>query len=533
MEQLGDVPTSDTAPPAGPPPPGPPEPPDRVIGGVAATMAAGLGVDPLWVRLGFVVLGLVGGIGVVVYGAWWLVLIGGSWSRPMRIAGGALLVAGMPLLVAGGARSFVTGPFAVILLLAGLALALWQPGRNTAPPAPVPAPLPPPVAPGEPGAPTRTWEATPGGEDSIDGPWKVLADGMQAPVVAAQRRRLALHWPHRRDRSMLGRLTLCAAIYVGAAWALADQIDGGRLHPEQWLGAAAVVCGAGMVVGMFRGHARWLIVPAVLAAGAGYVGGTMARLGITTGDLADDRHVSVGNYTGSGDIDERVGVGDLQISVDSAPPAPVHVDARVGLGRIQLYVASDVTVELRPRVDHGSISSSRGGRLSETAPTRIGDGTTADVVVDAWVGRGDIEVTVFDTPVVSPGDPILPRTTLPGGPQVPEEAGALVPIRDGVAMTTDGWVVLGNGEAVISPDGEVTATQDSIYPEPDGSQTVNTGWGPFRLLPRSLLLTPDGQVLDLQALRADVAAAAATTTPATPVPTVPPSPTTPSTIAGG
>ena len=40
--------------------------------GVAALLADRLGVDALWVRIAFVLLALVGGIGVLVYGALWL-----------------------------------------------------------------------------------------------------------------------------------------------------------------------------------------------------------------------------------------------------------------------------------------------------------------------------------------------------------------------------------------------------------------------------------------------------------------------------
>jgi phage shock protein PspC (stress-responsive transcriptional regulator) len=507
MEQLGDMTGDDTSKRAIPSPPPPAERPDRIIGGVAATIATRLGVDALWVRLAFVVLGLVGGIGVVVYGALWLVLAGESGSRAMRIAGGALLVAGVPLLIADGGQSFITGPFAVILLLAGLALALWQPRREQV--LPVPGAVFPPPVPAGPSAPAPQHGLEPG--DDLDGSWHVLADAMRPPADGAPTRR----WrPARREPSLLGRVTLFVAVYVAAAWALADQLDGGRLHPEQWLGAAAVICGAGMLIGTVVGRARWLIVPAVLAAGAGYGSGTMARMGITAGDMADDRYVAVGGYSAGGTIEERVGMGELRIVVDSAPTMPVHVDARVAFGRIELQVPADVTVELRPRVDHGSVNSNQGLLLSETEPTRIGSGSVS-VVVDAWVGLGDVDVTVFDV-----GDPDGPRPMPPTGPPdlpgalLPEASGALVPIRDGIQMTTDGWVVLGAGEAVISPDDVVTSSApDVLYPEADGTDTIYTGWGSFRLLPRSLLLTPDGQVLDLQALRAGVTEAAAPTTP--------------------
>jgi phage shock protein PspC (stress-responsive transcriptional regulator)/signal transduction histidine kinase len=47
---------------------------DRVLGGVAAGVGRHLGVDVLYARAGFVVLALLGGFGVVVYGALWVLL---------------------------------------------------------------------------------------------------------------------------------------------------------------------------------------------------------------------------------------------------------------------------------------------------------------------------------------------------------------------------------------------------------------------------------------------------------------------------
>lgn len=46
----------------------------RVLGGVAAGLARHLGVDALWVRVAFVLLAGPGGLGVMLYAAYWLVL---------------------------------------------------------------------------------------------------------------------------------------------------------------------------------------------------------------------------------------------------------------------------------------------------------------------------------------------------------------------------------------------------------------------------------------------------------------------------
>lgn len=47
---------------------------DRILGGVCSGLAAGLRIDPLWVRLGFVVLAFLQGVGVLIYIVLWLVM---------------------------------------------------------------------------------------------------------------------------------------------------------------------------------------------------------------------------------------------------------------------------------------------------------------------------------------------------------------------------------------------------------------------------------------------------------------------------
>ncbi len=47
---------------------------DRIMGGVCSGLAEGLHVDPIWVRLAFVVLAFAQGIGVVVYVVLWVIM---------------------------------------------------------------------------------------------------------------------------------------------------------------------------------------------------------------------------------------------------------------------------------------------------------------------------------------------------------------------------------------------------------------------------------------------------------------------------
>lgn len=55
---------------------------DRIIGGVCAGLAAGFRIDALWIRLAFVLLAFVQGVGLFIYIVLWLVM-------PERVEGAA------------------------------------------------------------------------------------------------------------------------------------------------------------------------------------------------------------------------------------------------------------------------------------------------------------------------------------------------------------------------------------------------------------------------------------------------------------
>ncbi|MET0661676.1 MAG: PspC domain-containing protein, partial [Ilumatobacteraceae bacterium] len=269
------------------------EPSDRVLLGVAGHIADLLGLDALWVRIAFVVLALTGGIGIVIYLASWLVLFGPDRTGLDWVGylGGAIALIGVPVMIADGDVDFFDGPVAVVALLIGLTLALWRPRSEPAERPPAPRSLPPPLGRESAsmiGAPTvDADDLEPDGDVSPAG----SALGFNGERRPARRRR------PRPEPSILGRAALGFAVIVAAVGALIDHFNGGRLHPEQWLGAAALVCGVGLLVGVVRGRAWWLIVPALLFAGAGYVAGLMSRLGIDTVDSFGDQSVYVSDST--------------------------------------------------------------------------------------------------------------------------------------------------------------------------------------------------------------------------------------------
>jgi hypothetical protein len=300
-------------------------------------------------------------------------------------------------------------------------------------------------------------------------------------------------------------------VIVAAAGALIDQANGGRLHPEQWLGAAAAVCGLGLVVGAFRGHARWLVLPAALFAGSGFVAGVAAKAGVDAGHLTGERSILLAAGSGAGPFVEEVAFGSVRVTVVEAPRATSRVVAQVGIGDVGIDAPPDVTVEVRADLGHGEVRVNGVPRPDGDDVVVVGPDGPPDVVVEAHIERGSINVLQTNTPLIDradrPGVPVLdgPELDAPVGPV--GGLGELEPIADGVAATTDGWLVLADGEALIDPDDQVIG--DTSFTE-GAAEFIPTSIGDFRLLPRRLLLTPSGEVIDLDQVRARLAEPTAT-----------------------
>lgn len=469
-----------------------PTPPGRIVAGVAYTVALRLGVDALWVRLAFVILALLNGIGLFVYAALWLVLIGGArreWAV-LRWIGGAALVVGLPLLISGISRTeFVSGPVAVIALLVGLALALWAPRSPT-----------------------------------FVAPHVLAADRVSQPRAEERARRLP------RPPSILARATLGVAVVVAAAGALIDQANGGRMHPEQWLGVGAAVCGLGLLVGAVRGHGNWLIVPALLFAGAGFVGGTIARVGGPWNGLSGERWVWLGQHDSLVDVRQAVVFGKVVVDARTVANAPRRVEVVSAFGSIEIRLPQgDVAVEVRVRAPRVIVD----GRDDVSRTYRFGRVGDPLLRIDARVGRGTVRIwtpEAFDQryggAALPPPDVHTATSMVP----LPAYQGQLTQVHENVQIAADGTVVLANGEAVIDPLDQVLTGQ--AYPM-SNSTVIVTDSGDFRLLPRSLLMAPEGEILDLQTLRTSVPAPPnPSTMPSAPVSTTSTVPTTSTTLGG-
>lgn len=444
-------------------------PDDALVGGVAADLAARLGLDVLWVRLAFVVLLLVGGLGAILYAGLWLTFIFGAERGWARVTGGAVLLVLVPLLIANADLGLATGTGAVVILLLGLTLALWSRGAEH----PIDYR---PVA----DAGVATIGALPMEPDLDRTPART--------TVRPQRIRT------RRPPSVLGRATFGAAMVVAAGGALIDELNGGRLHPEQWLGAAAVVCGLGLLVGALRGHARWLIVPAAAFALVGYVAGESAGLGLTLADVSSGnsyRYISEDN-PGVSDAPMHSVFSSSIIDIPAVPSVPAAIEVRGAFGDLNVSAGNEVTIELIAVADNGGIYIN--GRSVGNGTHVIGPNGDPDLVIDARTLHGEITVYTYDpaTPVVREFDPAVTTLDPTTGDQF---------IGEGLRMLSDGTVIVWDGQGIIGPDNQPLL--GNWYAADESRMEWSTEFGTWQLI-RSILITPYGQVLDLDELRASL-----------------------------
>ena len=473
----GDLPGPELPPPsATPDTPGEPDG-TPVLGGVALDLARRFGVDPLWPRLTFVVLALLQGFGLLVYAGLWLVLIVGrrpGWAAA-RVAGAALLVASL-FVLQDVSDPWIGSPWTWALLLAGAAVALWAPRG-------IPA------------------SAGPVIEDD--------PAGANRGVTA------------RRDRepAVLGRAVLGVALLVAATGALIDQLNGGRLHPEQWLGAAAVVCGLGMVVSGWRGRGLWLIVPGLLFAGTGFVAGHAARAGVDSPSMGDEELWIDGGTEGPANSTRTAGLARLTV-IDTPPTTPMTSDLRVGIGRIEIDIDDDVSVQVRPVAHDGDVKVD--GRVTHDDVISLGPEGDPDVIVTAEISLGDIQIERF-----SFNEPRVPRV-----PDIPD--GRVLDLGEGLSMARDGTVVLPDGLGAITPDGQVVGAGGRLPSRADGATVISGPFGDYLLLPNQMIITPSGALIDVPARRTELLGTTMTQPAVVPttVPTIEPT-TVPGTGAGG
>jgi phage shock protein PspC (stress-responsive transcriptional regulator) len=335
---------------------------DRKIAGVAGGLAAYLGVDPLWIRIAFVVVSIPGGLGVLLYLLGWALIpeegeqaaIGEGLLEHIRRAPTWVAIV---LFVLAGLVFFdrAWGPpvlWAAALIVAGIWL--YHNDAHHQPPAGGP-PVGPPAAPPAGGTPpagtTPTFDAPPPASYSpaVGAGYAPRTAYATRPVAAARQPRP--RWP----RSFLGRYTMAAVLVVLGLTAALDNVGVVSVPARVYPALALLIVGAGLVVGAFWGRSRSLILAGLLilpvAAAASIVrvplrGGTGQRLYAPTTLQAISP-----NY--------NLAAGQLHLDLTQLPAgawtSTVRTRLRVAAGDIEVVVPSDVAVDFRGHTGAGDI----------------------------------------------------------------------------------------------------------------------------------------------------------------------------------
>ena len=336
---------------------------DKVIAGVAGGIGAYFGIDPVIVRIAFIVLTFLGGAGPFLYLIGWLALPQeNSRSVIARALGSdspnrfrsllAVGLIGLGLLITANLsgellKTFINvwtiAPYlALILIAAGVALVLWPgPARRHSP---TPAPPPPPSAPPPP-APSPSTAAA-GGPEWAAGSPAGPASSPGSPV-------------RRRGRTTIGYLTVAILlVYTGGA-VLLDRLDAVDVDIGVFFAIALAITGAGLLGSAYAVPARGLILlgvvicaPLLLFAGAELPWGSgvgQVRVVVTDIDDLEDEY--------------RHGVGAMVVDLRYLDPEnwDHSVDLSLSVGELDVYVPDNIRTTADVNVGAGTIRVWYGG----------------------------------------------------------------------------------------------------------------------------------------------------------------------------
>ncbi len=347
--------------PAPPPPPPPSHSPplarsgtDRYIAGVCGGLGAHFGIAPVLFRIGFVALTFAGGLGFILYLAAWVLLPRagtgagpgrhGGWGGPTgmdprstRVLLYVLLALAALILFGSSLHVAHEGVLAGLALLAvGIFLLVYERQHSIA--------------------------AAPSGAEA-SAPAAYAAGTFSTPAAVAPG---AVWQPQGapRQRSVLGLVTVAAALLTVGVVALLDTAGVVTVSVATCLAIVLMVVGAGLVAGAWFGRSRFLIVlgalliPLTIAStlvDEPLTGGTgnviVAPQGLV--DLRGQYHLAAGQLTldlsqiplsSSAVVSVTVAFGKLTVIVPSQ--SNVVIAAHAGAGHLDLFGATDDGVNI-------------------------------------------------------------------------------------------------------------------------------------------------------------------------------------------
>jgi phage shock protein PspC (stress-responsive transcriptional regulator) len=347
---------------------------DKVLGGLAGGLGRYFGIDPVVFRIAFVVLTLAGGSGILLYFVGWLMIpddAGGNalkrfgGERHQKLAAAVLAGAGVLILLDNLTGSNDDIPLGLVLVGMG-GLFLWSRHKddlNAGPP-------PPPEHPHSPGPPFPPAPPAPPALTDIDRTTDLPTDAMPPappadatvpeaagsgagtePPSGAARAAFAPPPPPApkapKPRSALVPVTFSLlAVLAGAATLFGVSLTTG-------LALALLLTGGALIVGAWRGRARWLI-PVGLVLSVALAGASLIDVPIRGGaGEIGYRPLAVEEIR----TPYRLGAGELVVDLSDVDfgGKTVTVVASVAAGHLDIILPADVALELDAHVGAGNL----------------------------------------------------------------------------------------------------------------------------------------------------------------------------------
>lgn len=386
--------------------------PDRRIAGVAGGVARHLDIDPVILRVAFVVLVFFGGAGLILYVACWLLVPqDGSESAPLRLdersRSVALIGIGVLAVLAllGDSLGQLEFPWMLVVIALITLIVLTSLDRRRDHPRPTAPPVP--HQQGDSGelVPTSSYSAA------------VAAPGSTVPPRHAQPSYLPADRvpnPRRRGPILFWFTLALSALGIGVLGIV--DLAGAPVADSAYPALVVAACGVMLLVGAFFGRAGGLILVGLLAA--------LGMVGATASDHWDQHNVL--RPTTAAQVDERYEMGAGELTLDLTGVSDLEaLDGRVvrmeaGAGRIEVVVPEGVDVDVDARAGLGNIilfGEELDGAGIETSGSHDGGTDVPEVTLDIQVGMGEIDVHAEEPPAgpAEPAEPADPVT--PGAPQ--------------------------------------------------------------------------------------------------------------------
>jgi len=391
---------------------------DRKVAGVAGGLARHLDVDPLILRVAFVVLAFFGGAGLLMYGAGWLFipeeesehatvpLDDRSRSLALYIAGGLAALAVLGDTV--GSFHF-PWPLAIVALI--VLVVVSRRDRFRAGPRQPAAPVPPTQGPAPYGpAPygPAPYDATQSGTTLDATTGTALDQTADAPAPYDDPTQVGsaylppsptpppyVRQPNPRKRGpILFWFTIALIALFEGALGIIDGA-GASISDSAYPALAVGITGAMLALGAFWGRAGGLILVGLVS--------TLVLVGTVAADEYDGRgdHVDATPLVAS-DLESTydIGAGDLKVDLTRVSDLPAldgrTLDLSGGVGTIQVTVPDDLNVTFSGDV-HGPghiefFSDDRGGIDTSMDRTHVVASDAPTLTIDAELGIGEISV---------------------------------------------------------------------------------------------------------------------------------------------